>query len=111
MNAISNFSSFNLTTFKKHAGTVLMAILVIMCLMQLAHAATTTGTALKPAFDALNDLSGGYGKQLLVLIGFVGASLAMLAVQAMGAVMKFIGYIVFLAVGLGAALTLSGALI
>jgi len=111
MNAIANFSSYNLTTFKKHAATALMVILAIMCLMQLTHAATTTGTALKPAFDALNDLTNGYGKQMLVLIGFVGAGLAMLAAQAMGAVMKFIGYIVFLAVGLGAAVTLSGALI
>lgn len=111
MNSIANFSSFNLTTFKKHAGTALMVILAIMCLMQLSHAATATGTALKPAFDTLNDLTNGYGKQLLVLVGFVGAGLAMLAAQAMGAVMKFIGFIVFLAVGLGAAVTLSGALI
>lgn len=76
-----------------------------------AIAATTTGIALKPAFDMLNDIVGGYGMQLLVLVGFVAAAFAVMAVNATGAILKFIGFIVFLAVGLGAAMALSGAVI
>jgi hypothetical protein len=78
---------------------------------QFAISAGTTGTALQPAFDALNDLVGGYGKQLLVLVGFVAAAFAVMAANAASAVLKFIGYVIFLAVGLTAALTLSGAVI
>ncbi|KGM38737.1 hypothetical protein JY96_21465 [Aquabacterium sp. NJ1] len=114
MNAIASFRpsfNLNLASFKKAATITFVVMLVLAALMSLGHAAGTTGTALKPAFDLLNDITNGYGKQLLVLIGFVAAGLAMLAAQAMGAVMKFIGFIVFLAAGLGAAVTLSGALI
>jgi hypothetical protein len=106
MNAISNLSKI-----KKFGGMALVGLLAAAVAIKAASAATSTGTALQPAFDALNDLTNGYGKQLLVLIGFVGAGLAMLASQAMGAIMKFIGFVVFLAVGFSAAITLSGALI
>jgi acyl-CoA hydrolase len=76
-----------------------------------AYAATATGAALKPAFDMLQDIVGGYGMQLLVLVGFVAAAFAVMAVNATGAILKFIGFVIFLAVGLGAALALSGAVI
>ena len=65
----------------------------------------------KPAFDLLNDIVGGYGKQLLVLVGFIAAAFALLAVNATSAILKFIGFVIFLAVALGAAVSLSGAII
>lgn len=88
----------------------LIAVLALMAAFS-ADAAGVTGIALKPAFDAINDIANGYGKQLLVLVGFVAAAFAVLAANAASAIMKFIGYIIFLAVGLTAALALSGAVI
>ena len=41
----------------------------------------------------------------------VAAAFAVMAVNATGAILKFIGFVIFLAVGLGAALALSGAVI
>ncbi|HQR19506.1 MAG TPA: hypothetical protein PKV98_01480 [Burkholderiaceae bacterium] len=93
------------------ASTFVAAALIALLVAFAATAATTTGTALKPAFDMLNDIVGGYGMQLLVLVGFVAAAFAVMAVNATGAILKFIGFIVFLAVGLGAAMALSGAVI
>ena len=88
-----------------------LATLLVMLGVSIVEAATTTGVALKPAFDMLDELVGGYGKQLLVVIGFVAATFAVLAVNATGAILKFVGFVIFLAVGLGAAVTLSGACI
>ncbi len=104
--------SFNLSA--KAMNMFAMCLIVALgCMAALGDvsAATSTGTALKPAFDALNDIANGYGKQLLVLMGFIAAGFAVLAANAASAVLKFIGYIVFLSVGLAAALTLSGAVI
>ena len=92
-------------------STVALAALIALIVVFGAIAATTNGTALKPAFDMLNDIVGGYGMQLLVLVGFVAAAFAVMAVNATGAILKFIGFVIFLAVGLGAALALSGAVI
>jgi len=89
---------------------VLIAVLSCLAVFSV-QAAGVTGVALKPAFDAINDIANGYGKQLLVLVGFVAAAFAVLAANAASAIMKFIGYIIFLAVGLTAALALSGAVI
>lgn len=76
-----------------------------------AIAAGTTGVALKAAFDMLNDIAAGYGRQLLVLIAFVVAAVGWWAVNATSIILKFIGYIIFLGVALGAAMTLSGAVV
>lgn len=94
-------------------SAVALALIAVLALMTAfgANAAGTTGAALKPAFDAINDIANGYGKQLLVLVGFVAAAFAVLAANAASAILKFIGYIIFLAVGLTAALALSGALV
>lgn len=89
----------------------LIAALAMLAAMTGADAAGVTGTALKPAFDILNDIVGGYGKQLLVLVGFVAAAFAVLASNAASAILKFIGYIIFLGVALTAAIALSGAVI
>ena len=90
---------------------VLIALLALLTAIQGVHAAGVTGAALKPAFDAVNDIVGGYGKQLLVLVGFVAAGFAVLASNAASAILKFIGYVIFLGVGLGIAVVVSGAVI
>lgn len=88
-----------------------IAVLTVLAAMSGANAAGVTGLALKPAFDVLNDIVGGYGKQLLVLVGFIAACFGIVSTQATGAILKFIGYTIFLGVALGAALALSGAVI
>jgi hypothetical protein len=76
-----------------------------------AGAATNDGTALQAAYDTLNEMANGYGKQILTLMGFVVASIGYIATNASGVVMKFIGYAIFLGAALGAAITLVGAVI
>jgi hypothetical protein len=102
---------FNLKTMFMLVGLSVLFLLATVGLSGMAEAATTTGAALKPAFDALNDIVGGYGKQLLVLIGFIVVALGFWAVTAGALIVKFVGYIIFLSVALAAAVTLSGALI
>lgn len=89
----------------------LISVLAFLAAMQGANAAGVTGAALKPAFDAVNDIVGGYGKQLLVLVGFVAAGFSILASNAASAMLKFIGYIIFLGVALGIAVVVSGAVV
>jgi hypothetical protein len=72
-------------------------------------AATNDGTALQAAFTALNDMVNGYGKQLLTLIGFAVAAIGFIASNATSVIMKFVGYAIFLGVGLAGAITLVGA--
>jgi hypothetical protein len=98
-------------TFFILLGFTGLFLLSVLGITGIAEAATTTGAALKPAFDALNDIAGGYGKQLLVLIGFIVVALGFWAVTAGALIVKFVGYIIFLSVALGAAVTLSGAVI
>jgi hypothetical protein len=99
-----------LAGLRKRIMLVALAAL-LFCIGNLAFGAGTTGAALQPAFDALNELTGGYGKQLLVIVGFVAAAFSLLAANATSAILKFIGYVVFLAVGLTAGITLSGAML
>jgi len=98
---------------KAHSTLITIAIALALTFMLTCavQAGGTTGAALKPAFDMLNDIVAGYGTQLLVLVGFVAAAFAVMAVNATGAILKFIGFVIFLAVGLGAAIGLSGAVI
>jgi len=112
--SILRVSSFRLPTITVNwtmLAFILIAALATLAAISGANAAGTTGLALKPAFDALNDIVGGYGKQILILVGFIAAAFAVLASQATGAILKFIGFTIFLAVGLGAAAGLSGAVI
>jgi hypothetical protein len=99
------------TQHSNKAAFVMMAALVAMAAIGGAEAATTAGDSLKAAYDTLNGLSAGYGKQLVVLVGFIATAFGMLASQATGPVLKFMGVVIFLAVGLGAGITLSGGLI
>ena len=89
-----------------------MAFLFALALIALSFqvgAATNTGTALQAAFTALNDMVNGYGKQLLTLIGFAVAAIGFIASNATSVIMKFVGYAIFLGVGLAGAITLVGA--
>ncbi len=51
----------------------------------------------------------GYGKQVLTLIGFAVAAIGFIASNATSVIMKFVGYAIFLGVGLAGAITLVGA--
>ncbi|MBQ0946397.1 hypothetical protein KAK07_23880 [Ideonella sp. 4Y16] len=76
-----------------------------------ATAASNKGTALQAAYNSLDDMANGYGKQILTLMGFVIAAIGYIATNASGVVMKFIGYAIFLGAALSAAVTLVGAVI
>lgn len=89
----------------------LFAVALALFAPMAAQAATNTGTALLPAFTALNDMVGGYGKQLMVLVGFFLGAIGIMLAQAASALMKFVGYTIFLGTGLAAAMTVSGAVI
>lgn len=99
---------------QQYAPYVLIAVLTFMVSIGLSFAAGTldassAGQALSGAYSAVNDLTGGYGKALVMVIGFIVTVFSILATQATGPVLKFIGIAIFLSMGLGAALTLSGA--
>ena len=83
--------------------------LVLMALN--AGAATNTGTALQGAYNTLNDMINGYGKQLLTVVGFGVAAIGFIAANATSVIMKFVGYAIFLGVGLAGAITVVGAVI
>ncbi|CAD5366881.1 conserved membrane hypothetical protein [Rubrivivax sp. A210] len=87
------------------------ALAVLLMLGHPAFAATNTGTALQAAFTSLNDMVNGYGKQLLTVIGFGVAAIGYIAANATSVIMKFVGYAIFLGVGLAAATTLTGAIV
>lgn len=86
-------------------------LLLAMGFFLAAHAATNDGTELKAAFDAMDGLVNGYGKQLLVLIGFALTAMGYFATNTSSVVMKFVGYAIYLGTALGAAVTLTGTLI
>lgn len=83
----------------------------LMLLALDAGAATNTGTALQAAYSALNDMINGYGKQLLTVLGFAVAAIGFIAANATSVIMKFVGYAIFLGVGLAGAITVVGAVI
>jgi len=86
-------------------------LLAVMAMAFDAGAAGVTGTALKDAFDALDAMVNGYGKQLLTVIGFAVAAIGFIASNATSVIMKFVGYAIFLGVGLAGATSLVGAVI
>lgn len=88
-----------------------MATLGLLMLAGMAMAAGTGGVALQAAYTAVDDMVNGYGKQLLTVMGFAVAAIGYMAANSTGVVMKFIGFAVFLSVGLAAAVGLVGALV
>lgn len=101
----------NLNVDARQVGTYLLLGIAMLMAMFAATAATNDGTALQAAFDTLDGMANGYGKQILTLMGFVMAAIGYIATNAAGVVMKFIGYAIFLGAALGAAITLVGAVI
>jgi hypothetical protein len=96
----------------RHQATSALLLAAALLLAVLgATAATNDGTALQEAFETLDGMANGYGKQILILMGFVMCGIAFIATNAAGVVMKFIGYAIFLGAGLGAAVNLVGAVI
>jgi hypothetical protein len=95
-------------------ANLLWVVLGAMALMLLAlnvGAATNTGTALQAAYTQLDDMINGYGKQLLTVVGFAVAAIGFIAANATSVIMKFVGYAIFLGVGLAGAVTVVGAVI
>lgn len=91
----------------------LLAVGLLMTLLTVfgTHAATTTGIVLQPAFDMLNEMVAGYGKQLIILVAFAMAMISLIAMNAASVFMKFVGLAIFAGIAFTAAITLSGALI
>lgn len=87
------------------------ALATLLAITATRAADLTKGVALQAAYNTIDDMMLGYGKGLLVLIAFVAAGFSLMAANATSGVLKFIGFIVFLSVGFGAALALSGALV
>jgi hypothetical protein len=91
-------------------NAILLNFLVLGCFMGInAMAAGTGGTAIQAAYNAVNDMVNGYGKQLLMVIGFAVAAIGYMAANATSVVMKFIGFAIFLGVALPAGVGLAGA--
>jgi hypothetical protein len=113
MNTAMTLKTNSRSASSRSSMTTFAIVLAITCLSGALglHAATTEGAALKDAFDSLNAMANGYGKQILTLMGFVIAAIGYIATNASGVVMKFIGYAIFLGAALGAAITLVGATI
>lgn len=85
--------------------------LALLLLAINADAATNDGTALQAAYNSLNEMINGYGKQLLTVVGFAVAAIGFIAANATSVIMKFVGYAIFLGVGLAGAVTVVGAVI
>ena len=99
---------FSVSASSLHLSALVVALLVLTFD---AGAAGVTGTALKDAYDALNAMVNGYGKQLLTVIGFAVAAIGFIASNATSVIMKFVGYAIFLGVGLAGATSLVGAVV
>lgn len=106
----------SLSKVKNSAPYFATGLLVTIGVMQAANAvgtldASSSGQALKLAYDAVNDLTGGYGKALVMTVGFIATMFGVLAAQATGPLLKFIGIAIFASMGLAAAFSLAGSLI
>lgn len=100
--------------FSVSKSSLHLSVLFVLALMVMTFdvgAAGVTGTALKDAYDALNAMVNGYGKQLLTVIGFAVAAIGFIASNATSVIMKFVGYAIFLGVGLAGATSLVGAVV
>jgi hypothetical protein len=101
---------------KRHLPVVMAGAILALGIGEAAYAVGTLGTssagqALKGAYDSVNDLSGGYGKALVMGVAFVATLFGILATQATGPILKFIGVAVFASMGLTAGMALAGGLI
>lgn len=88
-----------------------LALLAMIVFTGVAYAAGSTGTALQATYNMVNDMVGGYGKQLLTVLAFTFALIGYLASNATSVVLKFVGFSIFASVGLAAATGIIGALV
>ena len=86
-------------------------VLALLMVALQAGAAGTGGTALQAAYNSVDAMVNGYGKQLMTVIAFAMAMIGWFASNSSGVILKFIGFAVFAGVGLAAAVGLVGALI
>jgi hypothetical protein len=86
-------------------------VLALIVATGAVYAAGTTGTALQATYNMVNDMVGGYGKQLLTVLAFTFALIGYLASNATSVVLKFVGFAIFGSVGLTAATGIIGALV
>lgn len=107
----SAIKSLSFSNQRSNLSTLAVVGLALALAVLGAHAATNTGTALQAAYNQLNDMVNGYGKQLLTVCGFGVALIGYMAANATSIVMKFVGFCIFGGVGLGAAITVMGALV
>jgi branched-subunit amino acid transport protein AzlD len=103
-------------SFKKQLPFMVMGTLAAIGLMEVAQAvgtldAQSKGQALASAYNAVDDLTGGYGKALVMSITFVSTIFSVMASQATGPVLKFIGTAIFASMALGAGFVLAGAMV
>lgn len=87
----------------------MLTALVLVAASFAAFAAGNGGAALQAAYDQVNDMASGYGKQLIILIGFIMTLLAWYSSNSSGPILRFIGLAIFASVGLAAALAIAGA--
>lgn len=103
-------------TVKKQLPFMVMGALAAVGVMEVAQAvgtldAQSKGQALASAYNAVDDLTGGYGKALVMSITFVSTIFSVMASQATGPVLKFIGTAIFASMALGAGFVLAGAML
>ncbi len=103
-------------TVKKQLPFMVMGALATVGVMEVAQAvgtldAQSKGQALASAYNAVDDLTGGYGKALVMSITFVSTIFSVMASQATGPVLKFIGTAIFASMALGAGFVLAGAML
>jgi hypothetical protein len=105
--------NFKLSGLFKNKTFLMMVFALAVSLLAIlsATAAGTTGVALQGAYDQLDDLANGYGKQIMTLMGFVICAVGYFGANSASAVFKFVGYAIFLGAGLGGAITLVGAVV
>jgi hypothetical protein len=88
-----------------------LGLATLMLVAFSAIAATNTGTSLQGAFNLVNDIVNGYGKQLMFVLGFAVAMVGFMVQNTTGTIMKFIGFAIFLGTALSSGLGLVGALV
>jgi len=88
-----------------------LAVGSLMLLAEAANAAGTTGTVLQPTYQLLDDLANGYGKQIIILTGFIAAMIALVALRGFTPMLGYIGFVIFAGVGLALGVGVAGAMI
>jgi hypothetical protein len=101
-----------MTFLKKLVGAKnLIGASAMLAGANMAQAATNTGTVLAPTYTLLDDLAGGYGKQIIILIGFLAAMISLVSLRGFAPILGYIGFVIFAGVGLALGVGVGGAVI